>query len=260
MRTPAGRIWLLLESLSVKELKVRYKRSMLGFAWFLLKPVFQMAVYAVVFTRIIRFGAAIPHYPLFLMTGLLAWNFLTSSLISSTTCLLDNHRLVRSVRFPRAALPASSVLANAAHMVLALAALEGILILFGHTPGPSLALVPAALLFLLLMTTGLALLLSVWNVYYRDVAQLVEVLLLAWFYGSPVIYPLGRPDILPPEVGRVIAFNPVAGVLEVLHSGMYRGDWPAPWVWLSMGAWALVLVAAGLLVFRRAEPAVVKEL
>lgn len=250
---------LLMQSLVDKDLRVRYKRSVLGFLWFLLKPLFSMAVYTVVFTRIIRFGGAIEHFSLFLLTGLLPWNFFSASLSASTRTLLDNHRLIRSVYFPRAALPVAAVIANAIHMALALLVLLLLLWAWGHSPAPALICVLPALLFLCCMTSGLSLALSIWNVYYRDVAQFLEVLLLAWFYASPVIYPLGM-GMLPARVESLIRFNPLSGVLEMLHSSMYNGEWPPAWSWTSGALWALVLLAMGLAVFRRYEPSVVKEL
>ncbi len=249
----------LLGGLAAKELKVRYKRSLLGFAWFLLKPVFNTAVFSIVFTRIIRFGGSIEQYPLFLLTGLLVWNFFSSSLNASTTSLLDNTRLIRSIRFPRAVLPAASVAANAFHLVLALCVMEILLAAFGRPPGLSIVVILPAVALLMLMTAGISLALSVWNVFYRDVAQFVEVLLLAWFYASPVIYPLGR-GMLPAGVERVLAWNPMSGMLEIMHSAMYDGAWPASWCWLSLAGWTAVLLAGGWLAFRAAEPVVVKEL
>lgn len=250
---------LLMKSLVDKDLRVRYKRSMLGFLWFLLKPVFSMAVYTVVFTRIIRFGGAIEHFSLFLLTGLLPWNFFSSSLSASTRTLLDNHRLIRSVYFPRAALPVAAVIANGVHMLLAMGVLQALLWAWGRPPTlPLLAVLPA-LLFLCCATSGLALALSIWNVYYRDVAQFLEVVLLAWFYASPVIYPLGR-GMIPPRVETLVRFNPLAGVLEMLHSSMYEGRWPQTWSWVSGFGWGAGLLLVGMVVFRRYEPSVVKEL
>lgn len=249
----------LILCLAEKELKVRYKRSLLGFAWFLLKPLFQTAVFSVVFTRIIRFGGGIEHYPLFLLTGLLGWNFLSSTLNASTTTLIDNNRLIRSIRFPRAALPAAGTAANAFHLASSLVVVELLLIAFGRAPGPSILLLPAALALFALLAAGLAMALSVWNVLLRDVAQLVEVVLLAWFYASPVIYPLDG-TVLPAGVEAVVRLNPVSGFLQILHSVMYAGE-PAPaWSWISLACWSAFLFASGLLVFRRAETMVVKEL
>ncbi len=258
------RLRLLMESLVSKDLKVRYKRSVLGFAWFLLKPLFSMLVYYFVFTRVLRFGGAIPHFPLFLLTGLLPWTFFSSSLSACTTVLLDNHRLIRSIYFPRAALPASAAAANLIHLVLALCVLEVVLVLFGHVPGPELLTVLPALILLAMMTVGLGMLLSVGNVFYRDVKQVVEVVLLAWFYASPIIYPLGSVpgvDIVQSEtLGALLRLNPVSGFMEIMHSAMYAGRWPAAWCWISLTAWSLALLALGAAVFRRAEPVVVKEL
>jgi len=259
----AGRLVLLMESLVSKDLKVRYKRSVLGFAWFLIKPVFSMIVYYFVFTRILRFGGAIPHFSLFLLTGLLPWNFFSSSLTASTSSLLDNQKLIRSIYFPRMALPVAQVLANLIHLVLALVVLEVVLIVFGHVPGPSLVLALPALILFTGMTAGIGMLLAVGNVFYRDVKQIIEVVLLAWFYSSPVIYPLdsiGVDIIGSGTLATVLKFNPVAGFMEIMHSVFYAGQWPGAWTFVSLSAWTLLLLGAGILAFRRAEPVVVKEL
>jgi len=262
-RWKPGRLVLLMESLVAKDLKVRYKRSVLGFAWFLLKPLFSMVVYYFVFTRILRFGGAIPHFSLFLLTGLLPWNFFSSSLSASTTSLLDNHRLIRSIYFPRMALPAAEVAANLVHLLLALAVLEVILVIFGHYPGISIILILPALVLLTMMTVGIGMLLSIGNVFYRDVKQFVEVLLLAWFYASPIIYPLdsiGVDIIQSDKLVAILKFNPVAGFMEIMHSIFYAGDWPDMWCWISLGSWSVIFLTAGMIVFRKAEPVVVKEL
>ncbi len=254
---------LLMESLVSKDLKVRYKRSIMGFAWFLLKPLFSMVVYYFVFTRILRFGGAIPHFPLFLLTGLLPWNFFSSSLTASTSSLLDNHRLIRSIYFPRMTLPAAVVAANLIHLLLALCVLEAVLLAFGRTPGLSILLVIPALLLFTMMTVGIGMLLAVGNVFYRDVKQFVEVLLLAWFYSSPIIYPLdslGIDIVGSQRLLGILKWNPVSGFMEIMHSVMYAGVAPRAWCWLSLSIWSVVFLAAGAAVFRRMEPVVVKEL
>ncbi len=258
-----SRLRLLMESLVSKDLKVRYKRSVLGFGWFLLKPLFSMIVYYFAFTRILRFGGAIPHFSLFLLTGLLPWNFFSSSLSATTSSLLDNHRLIRSIHFPRMCLPVAEVLANLIHLLLALVVLEAVLIIFGHTPGLSIILLIPAILLFTVMTIGAGMLLSIGNVFYRDVKQFVEVLLLAWFYASPIIYPLdsiGVQIIESPGLLQILRFNPVAGFMEIMHSILYTGTWPAAWCWISLSAWSVVFLILGSVVFRKAEPVVVKEL
>ncbi len=258
-----SRLVLLMESLVTKDLKVRYKRSILGFAWFLLKPLFSMVVYYFVFTKILRFGGAIPHFSLFLLTGLLPWNFFSSSLSATTSSLLDNHRLIRSIYFPRMALPAAEVAANLVHLLLALVVLEAILIIFGHYPGISIVLILPALILLTMMTVGIGMLLSIGNVFYRDVKQFIEVLLLAWFYASPIIYPLdsiGVDIVQSQNLVAILKFNPVSGFMEIMHSIFYAGTWPPLWCWISLGSWSFVLLFIGISVFRKAEPVVVKEL
>lgn len=262
-RWSAGRLILLMESLVAKDLKVRYKRSILGFAWFLLKPLFSMVVYYFVFTRILRFGGAIPHFSLFLLTGLLPWNFFSSSLSATTSSLLDNHRLIRSIYFPRMALPAAEVAANLVHLLLALLVLEVLLIAFGHYPGLSIILILPALILLTMMTVGIGMILSIGNVFYRDVRQFIEILLLAWFYASPIIYPLdsiGVDIIQSQRLLHILKFNPISGFMEIMHSIFYLGTWPPLWCWISLGSWSILFLLAGMAIFRKAEPVVVKEL
>ena len=260
MEWSPGRITLLMESLVSKELKVRYKRSVLGFAWFLLKPLFNMVVFSIVFTRILRFGGSIEHYALFLLAGLLPWNFFSSSLISASGSLLDNQKLIRSIYFPRAALPVASILANLVHLFLALVVLEVVLVLFGHYPGLSMLSLPAVLILFSLLTSGISLVISVGNVLYRDVAQIVEVFLLAWFYASPIIYPLSGEVPISPGIISIMKFNPVAGVMEIFHSLFHHGVWPPVWCWISLSVWALIFLLAGIIIFRKMESRVVKEL
>jgi ABC-2 type transport system permease protein len=222
-----------------------------------------MVVYYFAFTRILRFGGAIPHFSLFLLTGLLPWNFFSSSLSASTGTLLDNHRLIRSIYFPRMALPAAEVVANLIHLLLAIVVLEAVLIVFGHMPGLSIVLIVPALALFTLMTAGIGMLLSVGNVFYRDVKQFIEVLLLAWFYSSPVIYPLdsiGVDIVGSGTLLTVLKFNPVAGLMEIMHSVLYAGSWPPLWCWVSLLSWSLFFLLVGVAAFRKAEPVVVKEL
>ena len=254
---------LLMQSLVAKDLKVRYKRSVLGFAWFLLKPLFSMVVYYFVFTRVLRFGGAIDNFALFLLIGLLPWNFFASSLSASPTSLLDNHRLIRSIYFPRIMLPVAEVLANIVHLILALGVLIVVLSVFGYAPNITIiTLVPAILLFAG-MTAGITMLTSTWNVFYRDVKQFVEMILLAWFYASPIIYPL---DSLNVSLGiseifmNIVKFNPVAGFMEIMHSVLYMREWPHAWCWISTGCWTVFFLSIGYFVFKKAEPTVVKEL
>jgi ABC-type polysaccharide/polyol phosphate export permease len=160
-------------------------------------------------------------------------------------------------------LPAAEVTANLVHLILALAVLEVLLISFGHYPGISLVMILPALILLTMMTAGIGMLLSIGNVFYRDVRQFIEVLLLAWFYASPIIYPLdsiGVDIIQSQKLVQILKFNPVSGFMEIMHSIFYAGTWPSLWCWISLGSWSFAFLSAGIIVFRKAEPIVVKEL
>jgi ABC-2 type transport system permease protein len=177
----------LLVNLVRLELKAKYKSSTLGFVWSLLNPAMYLVVFYVAFNGIL--GAGIPRFPIYLLAGLLVWNFFTAALSAGTASIVGGAGLVKKVWFPREILPLASTGAALVHfflqslvLVLALAGLR-------HPVGWAyLTLLPLALLDLILLTSGLAVLLAAANVYLRDIQHFVELALLAWFWVTPIVY------------------------------------------------------------------------
>jgi ABC-type polysaccharide/polyol phosphate export permease len=242
----------------VRDLKVRYKSSALGIAWSMLNPLGMMLVFTVVFT--IMLPSNVERYPVFILCGLLPWNWFSGAVMGSLYSVVGNAALVKKVYFPRDVLPLSIVLSNLVHFLLALVVLFA-LMLFFHTPFTGwVLLLPLIMLVQLIFTLGLAFFLSAVNVYYRDTAQIVEVLMLAWFFLTPVFYSM---DIVPqtkevwgyvlPVQRLAYIFNPMSSLIASYRVILYDGAPPAFDFLLRTIITSLIVLVLGYLFFRRAS-------
>lgn len=270
------RIWEyreLLSSLTRKEVKVRYKDSILGFFWTLLNPLMYLVVFSLVFATFLR--AAVPLYGLFLLSGLLAWTLFSTGVSAATASITGNGSLVQKVWFPREILPLSAVGSALVTFFFQAVVLLAALVAFQRAPAwEYLVLLVPALAVTLLWATGLGLMLSALNVLYRDVQHLLEVLMLAWFWLTPVVYQydlvadeLVRRDLpewlamLNPFVPVVLVFqraiyNPeheLGTEAETSFNFMYRGiEWYAGHLAIS-GVVAFVVLLIGVRIFGNIE-------
>ena len=265
----------LLTELVRKDLKVKYKNSALGFIWSLANPLLYLAVFTLVFTQLLDNG--IEAFPVLFMSGFLVWNFFNLATLSGTGSVVGNANLVRKVRFPRVVLPLSSVGFAGVHFVLQLGVLLIVLALFYRDAfGPQLVLLVPALAVVLVFATAMALLASALNVRYRDVEHLLEVILLAWFWLTPIVYPVTyvRDELAgSPWLFRLYMANPMTGVVTAMQRAIYvhpvtggrqilpAGGYGFYLTWLGVGgAIALALLAAGLWTFRRLQADFAEEL
>jgi ABC-type polysaccharide/polyol phosphate export permease len=246
----------LVSVLTSRELKARYRGSVLGFFWSLLNPLLMLAVYTAVFQFLLpsRSPGTSP-YGLFLFCGLLPWTWLAGSLTDAASSLLTNGSLLKRILFPAEVLPAVAVLSQGAHFVLALPVLlaglaAGALGLFGRNVALGLPLLQLPLLFVLqgVFLLGLGLLLAALTVHFRDVRDLLGTLLSLWFFATPVLYEL---DSLPRGVARLLAFNPVAPLFGAWQDALFFGRWITPQRWGAIALLALVAYAAGATLFDR---------
>ncbi len=212
----------ILLNLVRKELKVKYAASVLGAVWSLLNPVVFLAVFTLVFNVVLDNG--IPWFPVFLLSGLLAWNLFSSSVLQGARSVIDNANLVKKVYFPREVLPLAATGVALVDFVLQSAVLLVFMAAVGWDfHGPALALYPLALAALLVFTGAVSFLLSAANVRYRDVQHLVGLALLVWFWMTPIVYPAGVVQSLPHEVLGVRLFHVyLANPLVVIVSGFQR--------------------------------------
>ncbi len=216
----------ILLNLVRKELKVKYAASVLGAVWSLLNPLVFLAVFTFV-TRVL--GNRTPDYPVYLLSGLLAWNLFSASLATGARSVLDNANLVKKVAFPREILPLAGIGVALVDYVLQM----GVLLLFILVSGygfrlPELALLPLAFLALLTFTTAMAFWMAALNVRYRDVQHLLSVALLVWFWGTPIVYSTAL--VQEHAAGRTIVginlfdlyfLNPLTAIVEGFHRALY---------------------------------------
>ena len=261
----------LLLNLVRLELKAKYKASALGFAWSLLNPAMYLVVFYIAFDVIL--GGGIPRFPIYLLSGLLVWNFFTAALNSGTGSVVAGSGLVKKVWFPREILPLASVGAALVHFFLQLLVLIGALVLLRHPVGwAELPLLPLALADLILLAAGLALLFSVANVYLRDMAHFVELALLAWFWVTPIVYPFTQLNKALRGHSIIALANPVTPLVLTFQRALY-GEFGKPpvmppnlhFTWylrnLALVTVAvLVLLAIALRVFGRLEGNLAEEL
>jgi ABC-2 type transport system permease protein len=216
----------LLVGLVRKELKVKYKDSSLGFFWSMLNPAMYLAVFYVVFQVIL--GSGIPYFAIYLLSGLLAWNLFSASLTAATGSIVNNGALVNKVYFPREILPLATVGANVVHFFLQAIVLLTALVVFQYGVALEyLWLVLPAMVVLLLLTAGLAILFSALNVYARDLQHLLELVLLAWFWMTPIVYAWQLPADKLQEHGLSSALtlvNPVTSVVITIQRAIYGTD------------------------------------
>jgi ABC-2 type transport system permease protein len=258
----------LLVNLVRKDLKVRYKSSVLGFLWSLLNPAMLLLVYYFVFSVLL--GSGIPRFPIYLLSGLLVWNLFNVGLIAGTGSVVGSSGIVNKVWFPREVLPLSAIGAALVHFFLQGIVMIATLLVFRHPVSWAyLPLLPIALAALLIFLAALALFFSAVNVYLRDMQHLVEIALLPWFFCSPIVYSY---DLISNKLGRfqwVYLLNPVTPVVLVFQRAIY-GDYsdvvhqfPYWWyvrnlVFVIIGS--LVVLTFALSVFRRLEGNFTEEL
>ena len=238
--------WELTTNLIARDLKTKYRGSVLGVFWSLLNPLLLMLVYTVVFSKIARLP--IPRYPVFLLAGLVPWNAFALSLASATTSVVDNAGIVRKVYFPLEILPISAVLSATVNFLISLTLLAALAIIFGVHLGLSLLLLPVLIVLQIAFTIGLGSLLAAFDVFFRDVQYFLSVLLIVWFFGTPVVYSL---DMVPAGLRPYFELNPMAWLISCYQSLWYYGRMPD---WASLGAFtgvALVMLALGWLGYGR---------
>jgi lipopolysaccharide transport system permease protein len=239
----------LLYFLTWRDLKVRYKQTLMGVAWVIVQPLLMMLIFTLVFTRFARLDTGEMPYPLFAYAGLLVWTFFATSVTSGTNSLISNTSLVTKVYFPRAFIPAAAVaaglvdLAVGSVLLAALAAYYRVHLTWGAL------LLPAFVLLATALALGVGMLAAALTVKYRDLRHVLPFLLQVWMFASPVIYPAG---VVPQGWRWVLALNPMTGVLEGFRASL--AGLPLPWPHVAASAgFAAALVACAYYIFRRLE-------
>jgi ABC-type polysaccharide/polyol phosphate export permease len=245
----------LLYNLTLKELKLKYKNSILGIIWSLLNPLMMIIIYTIAFKMILRIP--IENYSVVVFTGLLPWLFFQNSVNQSSSSLVSNSSLISKVYFPRSILPFSIILSNFINFLLTLLILFSVVIYFNIQLTVYLLLLPFLLFFLLLFVAGVSLLITALNSKYRDTAYLMEVVFTGWFYLTPIIYPL---SIVPDNLRPLILSNPVTSMIECFRAIIIDGEFPNILYISIFVVFSTFCFVLGMLVFRRREKYFVDEI
>jgi lipopolysaccharide transport system permease protein len=246
----------LIANLVVRDVKVRYKNSILGFAWSFLNPLLMMLAFTLVFTVLQPSG--VPDFPVFFLCGLLPWQFTINAIVTATGSIVGNAHLIKKVYFPRAVLPLSVVLSNLVFFLFTLPLLFAILLIFGIKLTMWVLLLPLIILIQLAFVIGVGLILSTVNVFYRDTEPIVGVLTLVWFFLTPIFY---TADTIPQSytlrginlnVWQLIhILNPMASLVAAYRAVLYQGAPPAFNFMLYTSIITLVLLTGGIFIFLR---------
>ena len=245
----------LIKKIAISDFKLRYKNTVLGFFWSLLEPLLMLVVLYVVFTNLMRMR--VEHYQLFLLMGIVSWDFLAKGTGMSLNCILGKPGLVKHVYFPREVLVISSCITAFMMAMLEFLVFALFMVFFKVIPGLTVIYFPLILCIEFILILGLSFGLGALNVYYRDIQYIWAVVLQAGFFAAPIIYPM---SILPPKIASVIMLNPMTRIIGMFRdSVIYNTQLTVMDVSYAL-AFALILLAVGYLIFRRFEPRLAEEM
>jgi lipopolysaccharide transport system permease protein len=233
-----------------RDLKVRYKQTVLGAAWAIIQPLLTMLVFSLFFGKLARVPSDGVPYPLFAFTGLVPWTFFANAITQSSNSLIGSQHLITKVYFPRLVIPIASVLSGILDFVIAFAVLIGMILYYGFTPGITILTIPFFFLIALITALGTGLWLSALNVEFRDVRYIVPFLSQFWLFSTPVAYP---SSLLAERWQIIYALNPMVGVVEGFRWALLQTPNPPAPVLAVSTITAIFLLVTGALYFKRME-------
>lgn len=239
----------LLYFLIWRDIKVRYKQTLLGAAWAILEPFITMVIFSIFFGRLARVPSDGIPYPIWSFAGLVPWTYFSDAVAKSSNSLVGNAHFLRKVYFPRLILPTAPVLSSLVDFILSFIVLLGMMMFFGIVPSLKFLLLPLFLFLAIVTAMGSSLWLAPLNVKYRDVRFVVPLLLRVWMFATPVVYP---SSLLSQPWQTLYGLNPMVGVIEGFRWSLLDTDPPGSMIFLSAVV-AVVLFASGLYYFDRAE-------
>ncbi|MBW1696342.1 MAG: ABC transporter permease [Deltaproteobacteria bacterium] len=240
----------LLHFLTKRDIKVRYKQTVLGGLWAVIQPFFTMVVFTLFFGRMAKMPSDGIPYPIFVYAGLLPWIYFSNALSSSGNSLVGNANLITKVYFPRIIIPASASLAHLLDFFIAMSVLGALMVHYRYLPGLEILLFPFLVGLTFLCAVGVGMWLSAMNVQYRDIRYVIPFLIQLWLFISPVIYPVSMVD---EKYRWLLAINPMGGVINAYRSSLL-GHKPIEWSLLGLSsAIILILFVTGMYYFSRME-------
>jgi ABC-type polysaccharide/polyol phosphate export permease len=244
-----------LWSLSIAQLKSRYSGTALGFFWAVINPLLMMFAITFVFTQV--FKTEKEHYSFFILSGIIPWMFFSNTLSEATISILNQQNIMRQFNFPVAVLPLASVGANFLNFLIGWIALYPLFVLFNPKILILAYLLPLIFFLQLCFVTGFGLALSVLNVFFRDIGQLLNVVLMFWFWVTPVFYSL---EMVPVQFLWIYRMNPVTPYIVFYQKIIFEGAIPGPAIFVQVFMYALASVCLGMALFVKFEPGVLKKI
>jgi len=240
----------LILFLTWRDLKVRYKQTLLGASWAILQPFLTMVVFSIFFGNLAKVPSDGVPYPIFSYAALLPWTLFSKALQDASKSLVASSHMITKIYFPRMILPLSAVLAGLVDFLIAFVVLIGMMLYFGIVPTAKVWVLPVYLLFALITAIGVGLWLSALNVLYRDVGYVIPFLTQFWMFITPIVYP---SSMIPEKWEAIYAINPMTGVVDGFRWALLGTGQPPGEMALVSGIVAIVLFISGMFYFRRME-------
>ena len=240
----------LLYFLIWRNIKVRYKQTVLGGAWAIIQPFFTMIVFSIFFVRLAGISSEGVPYPIFAYTALVPWTFFASALTQASNSLLEHERMITKIYFPRLLLPVSAVLSGLLDFAISFSILIGMIIWYGLTPTMGLLFLPLFILTATLTALGVGLWLSALNVQYRDVRYVIPFLVQFWLFVTPIAY---SSNLVPEKWQALYGLNPMTGVVEGFRWALLGISYVSIELVLASLLTMFVVLISGLYYFRRME-------
>lgn len=248
---------IILAELTKTDFKLRYQNSVLGYLWAIIRPMLMFGILYIVFAKFLRFGDSIPHYPVYLLTGTVLWNFFTECTSQGMQSLIIRSDLMRKISFPKWIIVVSATTTALINLTINLLVIIIFALCSGVTPSLTWLVVPFLIAELYILSLGIALLLGSINVKFRDVTSIWEVLTQALFYAIPIIYPLTLVMNVSPLYAKIIMLNPIAQIIQDIRYFLITDETILSWQILPGLAKIVPIVivvavfVAGALVFKK---------
>ncbi len=248
----------MIHSLVKRELRGRYQKSVLGFLWSFISPLCQIAVFTIVFTYV--FPSNIPRYYIYLMTGMIPWQFFSDSISQGSCAIIYNVDMTKKIYFPREVLVISTVSAKFVNLLLSLVVVFGFIMFSGIGFSPLIILLPYALVVEYIVALGFGLLFAAITVYLRDMEYVVNVILMVWIWATPIMYSIDSLTGSYPWIASVLRINPLTSIMNLFRNILYNHSLPELIDIALPFVWGVILLLVGELVFKHLEGNFAEEL
>lgn len=245
----------MLSNLVKKDLRTRYKGSVLGFLWTFVNPLFQLVVYTIVFSMILK--SDIPQYYIYLFVALVPWLFFSTALTGSASSIIGSKDLIKKIYFPRLIIPMSVVNGAFMNMLFTMIVVFASLIFSGIGISIYILFLPLIMLFEYLLVLGLAFIVSALNVYFRDLEHILGIITMAWMYVTPIFYSI---DMVPESLRPIFNINPMAPIIAAFRSVLYYKTMPDLSHMGIILAWSIGFIVIGYIIFQKLQRNFAEEL